>query len=222
MPLNDLEHLPLSYLSQISYCPRRVGLLLNERVWLESADTAKGRKEHESVHTQRIERRGSEIKLFEYAVFSDVLGIAGKCDLVEARKDPSGCRIPPVDFPVLLYPVEYKHGKLRDEQEYNIQLCAQAMCLEEMYHTAIPKGAIFYLSSHRRQIVSLDGSLRRLVRETAEELHRIRDTLSIPVARYSEKCRRCSLLEYCMPGVRRSAQAYCEQLAQEAKEVNLI
>ena len=141
---------------------------------------------------------------------------------MEARKDPSGCRIPPADFPVLLYPVEYKHGKLRDEQEYNIQLCAQAMCLEEMYHTAIPEGAIFYLSSHRRQIVALDEPLRRLVRETAEELHRIRDTLSIPAASYSEKCRRCSLLEYCMPGVNRSARAYCEQLAQEAREVELI
>ena len=222
MPLNDPEYLPLSYLSQMGYCPRRVGLLLNEQVWLESAATAKGRKEHESVHTQRIERRGSEIKLFEYAVFSDALGVSGKCDLVEVRKDPSGCRIPPADFPVLLYPVEYKHGKLRDEQEYNIQLCAQAMCLEEMYHTAIPEGAIFYLSSHRRQIVALDEPLRRLVRETAEELHRIRDTLSIPAASYSEKCRRCSLLEYCMPGVNRSARAYCEQLAQEAREVELI
>lgn len=222
MPLNDPEYLPLSYLSQTGYCPRRVGLLLNEQIWLESADTAKGRQEHDRVHTQRIERRGSDIKLFEYAVFSDTLGISGKCDLVEARKDLSGCRIPPVEFPVLLYPVEYKHGKLRNEQEYNIQLCAQAMCLEEMYHTVIPEGAIFYLSSHRRQTVSLDEPLRRLVRETAEELHRIRDTLSIPKARYSEKCRRCSLLEYCMPGVSRSARAYCEQLVQEAKEVEQI
>ena len=222
MPLNDPEYLPLSYLSQMGYCPRRVGLLLNEQIWLESADTAKGRREHENVHTQRIERRGSEIKLFEYAVFSDALRISGKCDLVEARKDSSGCRIPAAEFPVRLYPVEYKHGKLRDEQEYNIQLCAQAMCLEEMYHTAIPEGAIFYLSSHRRQIVPLDESLRCLVRETAEKLHRIRDTLSIPTAGYSEKCRRCSLLEYCMPGVSRSARAYCEQLAQEAKEAELV
>lgn len=219
MPLNDPEYLPLSYLAQMDYCPRRVGLLLNERIWLESADTAKGRKEHESVHTQRIERRGGEIKLFEYAVFSDVLGISGKCDLVEARKSSSGCHIPPVEFPVLLYPVEYKHGKLRDEREYNIQLCAQAMCLEEMYHTSIPEGDIFYLSSHRRQNVALNESLRCLVRETAQKLHQIRDTLSIPVARYSEKCQRCSLLEYCMPGIGRSAQAYCEQLAREAKEV---
>ena len=127
-----------------------------------------------------------------------------------------------MDFPVRLYPVEYKHGKLRDEQEYKMQLCAQAMCLEEMYRTAIPEGAIFYLSSHRRQTVLLDEPLRRLVRETAKELHRIRETLSVPSADYSQKCRRCSLLEYCLPGVRQSARAYCEQLAQEAKEMETI
>ena len=222
MPLYDAEYLSLSYLSQIGYCPRRVGLLLNERIWLESADTAKGRKEHENVHTQRIERRGSQIKLFEYAVFSDTLGISGKCDLIEAQKEPSGCRIPAAEFPVILYPVEFKHGKLRDEQEYKIQLCAQAVCLEEMYHTTIPEGAIFYISSHRRQPVEFNEPLRRLVCETAKELHRIRDTLSIPTADYSEKCRRCSLLEYCMPSIKQSAHAYCEQLTAEAQEVEML
>lgn len=218
----DVEYLPLSYLSQLGYCPRRVGLLLNERIWLESSDTAKGRKEHESVHTQRIERRGQELKLFEYPVISNNLGVSGKCDLIEARGDPSGCRIPAADFPVLLYPVEYKHGKLRDEQEYKIQLCAQAMCLEEMYHTSIPEGALFYISSHRRQRVVLDEMLRRIVLETVEELHRIRETLTVPAARYSEKCKRCSLLEYCMPAVGHSARAYCQKLAQEAKEVEMV
>lgn len=218
----DAEYLPLSYLSQLGYCPRRVGLLLNERVWLESADTAKGRREHESVHTRRIERRGRELKLFEYPVASNDLGVSGKCDLIEAQEDPAGCRIPAVDFPVLLYPVEYKHGKLRDEQEYEIQLCAQAMCLEEMYHTTIAEGAIFYISSHRRQRVVLDEPLRRLVLETAKELHHIRESLSVPVARYSEKCKRCSLLEYCMPAVGHSARAYCQKLAQEAKEVETV
>lgn len=219
---NDPEYLPLSYLSQISYCPRRVGLLMNERVWLENADTAKGRKEHENVHTQRIERRGDQVRLFEYTVFSDSLGILGKCDLIEAQKDPSGCQIPPVDFPVLLYPVEYKHGKLRNEQEYNIQLCAQAICLEEMYHTSIPEGAILYLSSHRRQTVVLDESLRQLVRKTAKALHDLRDRLSVPAADYSEKCVRCSISEYCMPSIKQSAHAYCDQIAQEAKEAGNI
>ena len=219
---HDAEYLPLSYLSQLGYCPRRVGLLLNERVWLESAATAKGRREHESVHTRRIERRGRELKLFEYPVASNDLGVSGKCDLIEAQEDPTGCRIPAVDFPVLLYPVEYKHGKLRDEQEYEIQLCAQAICLEEMYHTTIAEGAIFYISSHRRQRVVLDEPLRRLVLETAKELHHIRESLSVPVARYSEKCKRCSLLEYCMPAVGHSARAYCQKLAQEAKEVETV
>ncbi len=219
---HDAEYLPLSYLSQLGYCPRRVGLLLNERVWLESADTAKGRREHGSVHTRRIERRGRELKLFEYPVASNDLGVSGKCDLIEAQEDPAGCRIPAVDFPVLLYPVEYKHGKLRDEQEYEIQLCAQAMCLEEMYHTTIAEGAIFYISSHRRQRVVLDEPLRRLVLETAKELHHIRESLSVPAARYSEKCKRCSLLEYCMPAVGHSARAYCQKLAQEAKEVETV
>lgn len=222
MPLYDEEYLPLSYLSQMDYCPRRVGLLLNEQIWLESSDTAKGRKEHENVHTQRIEHRGNQIKLFEYTVFSDKLSLLGKCDLIEAQADPSGCRIPAVDFPVLLYPVEYKHGKLRDEREYKIQLCAQAMCLEEMYHTTIFEGAIFYISSHRRQTVALNGQLRQLVCETAKKLHEIRDTLSVPSAEYSNKCKRCSLREYCMPGTKQSARAYCEQLAQEAKEVEPI
>ena len=219
---HDAEYLPLSYLSQLGYCPRRVGLLLNERVWLESADTAKGRREHESVHTRRIERRGRELKLFEYPVASNDLGVSGKCDLIEAQEDPAGCRIPAVDFPVLLYPVEYKHGKLRDEQEYEIQLCAQAMCLEEVCHTTIAEGAIFYISSHRRQRVVLDEPLRRLVLETAKELHHIRESLSVPAARYSEKCKRCSLLEYCMPAVGHSARAYCQKLAQEAKEVETV
>ena len=136
--------------------------------------------------------------------------------MIEAQEDPAGCRIPAVDFPVLLYPVEYKHGKLRDEQEYEIQLCAQAMCLEEMYHTTIAEGAIFYISSHRRQRVVLDEPLRRLVRALGGW------SVLAPVARYSEKCKRCSLLEYCMPAVGHSARAYCQKLAQEAKEVETV
>ena len=222
MPSCDPEYLPLSYLSQIYYCPRRAGLLLNERIWIENADTAKGRQEHERVHTHRVERRGSQAKLFEYTVFSDALGLVGKCDLIEANANPSGCRIPAVGFPVALYPVEYKHGALREEQEYKIQLCAQAMCLEEMYHTQIPEGAIFYLSSHRRQRVSLDEALRRLVLKTAQHLHQLRDTLTVPAADKSAKCKKCSLLEYCMPGASRSASEYCRQLEREAKEMDSV
>lgn len=217
--MDDAEYLPLSWLSQICYCPRRAGLLLNERLWAESRDTAKGRAEHERVHTQRAEKRGDLIKLYEYTVFSDTMQLNGKCDCIEAVRSDSGCRIPAAEFPVQLYPIEYKHGTLRDEEEYKVQLCAQALCLEEMFEAHIPEGALFFISSHRRMVVPLDDALRDRTRQLARQLHEIRQDLSIPAAVYSTKCRRCSLLELCMPKVKASAATYCRQLQQEAAGV---
>lgn len=214
--MDEREYLPLSWLSQISYCPRRAGLLLNERLWAESADTAKGRAEHARVHTQRVEKRGELVNLYEFTVFSDSLLLLGKCDCVEAHRDSFGCRIPAVDFPVRLYPIEYKHGTLREEEEYQIQLCAQAMCLEEMFHTVIPEGALFFISSHRRMTVPLDAALRTRTQMLAKELHQLRDALSVPAARYSAKCRRCSLRELCMPKAGASAESYLLRLQKEA------
>ena len=145
--MDEQELLPLSWLSQMCYCPRRAALLLNERLWEESSDTAKGRAEHQRVHTQRVEKRGDSLKLYEFTVFSDRLSLLGKCDCIEAVRDENGCHIPAADFPVRLYPVEYKHGTVRQEEEYQIQLCAQAMCLEEMFHTDPGGGIVLYFLS---------------------------------------------------------------------------
>ena len=117
---------------------------MNEQLWNESVDTVKGRQEHMKVHDRRIERRGNEIKLYEYEVISHDLMIRGKCDCIEAVRDDCGCRVPFSNYPVLLKPVEFKHGRVREEEEYDMQLCAQAMCLEEMYKTNIEDGDIFY------------------------------------------------------------------------------
>ncbi len=216
--MDDREYLPLSSLSQAGYCLRRAALLINEQVWLENEDTAKGRAEHQRVHTQRVERRGDSLKLFENAVFSESLGLSGKCDCIEASRDEHGCRIPAAEFPVILYPIEYKHGSVREEPEYKIQLCAQAMCLEEMYQAVIPQGALFFISAHRRLEVSFDEALRCQVRQTAEALWRIRKSLSIPEAHYGPKCKRCSLADYCMPKIRHSAKEYCARVIAEATE----
>ena len=170
LKMNDKEYIPLSWLSQMCYCPRRAALLLNERVWVENVETAKGRAEHERVHTQRIEKRGEFLKLYEYEVVSEELGVNGKCDCIEATKSEDGCIIPAANFRVTLFPIEYKHGKVReDELEYKIQLCAEAMCLEEMYQTKIPEGEIFFISSHKRLRVELSEELRTIVRDTAIE-----------------------------------------------------
>ena len=215
--MDDKEYLPLSWLSQVCYCQRRAGLLLNERLWSESVDTAKGRAEHENVHTQRVERRGDLLKLYEYTVFSDRLELSGKCDCIEASRDESGCHIPAADFPVRIYPIEYKHGNVREEEEYKIQLCAQAICLEEMFDTSITEGAIFFISSHKRLQVEFDKTLRERTEELAGKLQRIRATLSVPAAEYGAKCRRCSLAELCMPKVKSSSKIYLQKLRNEAE-----
>lgn len=220
--MDEEEYLPLSWLSQANYCLRRAALLLNERLWMENADTAKGRDEHRRAHERRIERRGDQLKLFEYDVYSEQLRIWGKCDCVEAQRCEPGCRIPAADFPVCLYPVEYKHGSVREEPEYNIQLCAQAMCLEEMYHTHIPSGAIFFITAHRRLEVAFTSELRAKTKTAANALWEIRRTLKVPAAEYGRKCQRCSLKDLCMPKTASSAKAYCQTLAREAQEVEAL
>ena len=218
----EREPIPLSYISEAGYCLRRAALKLNERLWQETADTAKGTEEHRRTHTERIERRGNAIALYEYTVYSEKLGILGKCDCIEAAEDAEGCRIPAVDFPVKLYPVEYKHGKLRAEEAYNMQVCAQAMCLEEMYRTSIPEGAIFYISSHRRQAVQFDQNLRDRVIRAVEALKQVRREYLVPPAEPGDKCRRCSLRELCLPELPRSAADYCRRLEKEARKVEAI
>ena len=220
--MDDRDPIPLSRLSHAGFCLRRAALLELEQVWSESADTAKGRAEHERVHTQRVERRGNSAKLYEFPVYSHSLGVAGKCDCIEAEAFSGGCRIPARDFPLRLYPVDYKHGKLRAEREYEIQLCAQAMCLEEMFGTQIPEGAIYYITSHRRYPVPLTEELRALVKETVRKIESLRQTVSVPPAEYGAKCRACSLREYCLPGVQRSAAEYCMQLRREATEEDAL
>lgn len=216
--MDDWDPILLSQLSHAGFCLRRAALLANEQAWQENADTAKGRAEHERVHTQRVERRGNSAKLYELPVFSHRLGIAGKCDCIEAEETADGCCVPALPFPVKLYPVEYKHGKIRSEQEYEIQLCAQAMCLEEMFQTRIPEGAIYYITSHRRYSVPLTEELRNRVRETIREVQLLRHDFSIPPAEYGAKCKACSLREYCLPNVKQSALDYCKRLQEEAIE----
>lgn len=118
--------------------------------------------------------------------------------------------------------MEFKHGKLRSEWEYEIQLCAQAMCLEEMFQTKISEGAIYYITSHRRYPVLLTGALRSLVTETIRNIELLRRGFSIPPAEYGAKCKACSLREYCMPDVRQSASDYCAQLRKEAMKEGVL
>ena len=216
---NKEDYLLLSQLTQAGYCLRRAALIMNEQLWQESADTAKGRFEHNRVHDQCTEKRADRISLYEQDVFSDSLKIMGKCDLLEAIRDEKGIPLPIAPYPVILYPVEFKHGAVREEEEYKIQLCAQAMCLEEMFQTSIPEGALFFTSSHRRLPVKLDESLRSRTKEIIASVRSIKEGFVLPPPEYGPKCQKCSMKDVCSPKTKRSAASYCQKLCQEAKEM---
>lgn len=203
------DHIPLSYISQYSYCPRRAGLLLLEQQWADSADTVKGSAEHRNVHDQDTRYHSSKIELTEIYVSSSQMGIAGKCDMVEAYSDNNGTSFPFLDEKKYrLYPIEYKHGRLRNEEEYIHQLCAQSMCLEEMYGCKINSGAIFYISSHRKTELLFTPELREKVKRICDKLHQMLSSEKVPYQDFTPKCLKCSMKDVCGPKINYSVNDF--------------
>lgn len=210
------ELFPLSWLSQYGYCKRRCSLLALEQIWQENEYTAAGRMQHKRVHTARTQQRGDVIHIFEMPVFSRRLGVSGLCDCVEAHPSPSGASIPYGEGTYTFFPVEYKHGVVRDEEEYHLQLCGQAICLEERFGVQIPAGAIFFIDAHRRDEVLFSQELREQTWQTAKEIADMVESAKLIPAVYGAKCRKCSLREACQPKIKKSARSYSDGLWNEA------
>lgn len=206
---------PLSWLSQYGYCKRRCYLLALEQIWHENEYTAAGRIQHKRVHTARTEQRGDVLYIFEMPVFSRGLGVNGLCDCVEAHPSPTGVPTPYGEGRYIFYPVEYKHGVVRDEEEYHLQLCAQAICLEERFGVQIPAGAIFFIDAHRRDEVLFSMELREKTWETAREISDLIENQKMIPALYSAKCKKCSLRDACQPKIKRSSRLYRDSLWDE-------
>jgi len=180
--------LPLSALQHWLYCPRQCGLIHLEQVWAENKFTAEGQVLHHKAHEGADESKAGVRITRSLSVRSFALGISGQCDIVEFH---SGDRV---------VPVEYKRGKPKSHRADEVQLCAQAMCLEEMLGVAISSGSLFYGENRRRTMVECDADLRQLVTETAAALHAMIDSRVTPLAEYeSRRCDACSLIELCQP-----------------------
>lgn len=210
------ELFPLSWLSQYGYCKRRCSLLALEQIWQENEYTAAGRMQHKRVHTARTQQRGDIIHIFEMPVFSRRLGVSGLCDCVEAHPSPSGASIPYGEGTYTFFPVEFKHGVVRDEEEYHLQLCGQAICLEERFGVQIPAGAIFFIDAHRRDEVLFSQELREQTWQTAKEIADMVESAKLIPAVYGAKCRKCSMREACQPKIKKSARSYSDGLWNEA------
>ncbi len=186
--MNELEAVPLSALNHWAYCPHRCGLIHLDGQFTNNIHTARGNAEHARVDRVSYETAKSGARI-EYAlpVWSDRLGLIGKCDAVEFWPDGT------------IYPVEYKHGPKRKWLNDDLQLAAQAMCLEDMLGRPVHKGAIFHASSHRRREVPITPMLRATVVETAVAIRTMLDSGVLPAPVFDARCRECSLREICQP-----------------------
>lgn len=203
--------LQLSALQHLVFCERQCALIHLEGQWSENYLTALGRVMHEKkIDTPSLETR-KDLKIeCGMPLRSLRLGLSGKADVVEFHKQSDGTWIP--------FPIEHKLGKPKVDDSDKVQLCAQALCLEEMLNAAVPDGAIFYGRPRRRQEVVFDGELRRKTEAAAARLHDLIGSGKTPAAVYEPKCDSCSLFDLCLPklSIRSgSAQSYVNQLMAE-------
>lgn len=205
---NEDDLLMISALQHLLFCPRQCALIHIEQQWTENRYTAEGKIMHDRVDEVGRESRGRIRTAFGLPLRSLRLGLSGRADAVEYHRQGDECAVNPFWQP---FPVEYKRGKPKKNDSDLVQLCAQAMCLEEMLVCSVPEGAIYYGKPRRRMAVIFDHTLRQETTDTARRLHELLESGHTPKARYEKKCDSCSLLPLCMPkttGARRSVQAY--------------
>ncbi|MCP3873919.1 MAG: CRISPR-associated protein Cas4 [Desulfobacteraceae bacterium] len=187
------EYHSLSALQHILFCERQCALIHIEQLWVENKFTAEGRIMHERVD------RGDQTDVgrvkVEYALplKSSVLGITGKADVVEFYLKEG------LEKQWIPFPVEYKRGKPKKNLSDKVQLCAQALCLEEMLCVRVEAGALFYGKTRRRLDVVFDDNLREFTIKTSEELHDMISSGITPSPHYTKKCDTCSFLNLCLP-----------------------
>lgn len=219
------ELLPVSGLQHLLFCERQAALIHVEQLWSDNALTIEGSHLHARVDEEapRREVRGDLVILRGLALRSLRLGLVGRADVVELHRrrlyegrDDRPClasavsvaRLPGLWTP---FPVDYKRGRPKRDHCDEVQLCAQALCLEEMLAVSILEGALFYGRQQRRHAVAFDGELRQLTEDAAGRFHELIAAGETPRAAKSPKCKRCSLVELCVPeilGRRRSARRY--------------
>ncbi len=191
--MSDVESIPLSALQHWCYCPRQCMLIHAEQAFAENVHTLRGQAVHARVDAPGVETRAGVRAARAVPLWCDRLGLIGKADVVEFAGDGT------------LYPVEYKHGRkgktgkaakaVRDD----LQLAAQALCLEEMTGREVSVGAIYHATSHRRREVAISTALRVQVEETVSAIRLALAAGKLPTPVNDERCRECSLIDLCQP-----------------------
>lgn len=212
------NYLMISGIQHFKFCRRQWTLIHVEQQWEENVHTIMGELMHKKVHDPYItEKRRDTLVVRALPVSSRIMGISGECDVVEFHKCEDGIKLYGHRGLYSVYPVEYKKGKPKLTEEDKLQLTAQALCLEEMFSTEIPEGAIFYGETRRRDVVEFHEELRLEVKRMFQEMHQYYDRNYTPKVKYSKACNACSLKEVCLPklGKAVSVKSYMNQILEE-------
>lgn len=194
------DYLLMSGIQHFAFCRRQWALIHLEQQWAENQRTAEGRLDHTRCHDDDLsEKRGDLLVVGGMRVVSHRLKLAGNCDMVEFRANPTGVALQGRAGKWLPMPVEYKHGHAKENDADRLQLCAQAMALEEMLVCEIPQGALYYVETRRREMVPLTADLRAATQSMAEEMNDCFSRGYTPRSKPAKHCNDCSLKELCLP-----------------------
>jgi len=214
------ELLPLSGIQHFLFCRRQWALIHIEQQWKDNALTAEGRLMHNRADDPFFtETRNGVITTRSVPVVSYRLGLSGICDVVEFVTSPDGVKLPNRKGLYLPIPVEYKRGKPKRDPVDEAQLCAQAICLEEMLSTDIPRGYLFYGQTRHREGVEFTPQVRALVQEMSAEMHNYFRKGYTPRVKTSKACRSCSLADTCLPVLNEKAIAASKYIEQQIENI---
>lgn len=220
--------IPLSALQHFLYCERQCALIHVEQLWAENSLTVEGRRLHQKADKGKAQVRAGLRVARALPLRSLRLGLIGKADVVEFHHSSDEATKQRSDegeasgaaSPGIPYPVEYKRGRPKSHDADRVQLCAQALCLEEMLGVAVPAGALFYGRTRRRVEVEFDAALRQLTEDTAGRVHELFTSRRTPPAIRDKKCERCSLRHLCLPGAmskREPASRYLARMLEASR-----
>ena len=212
------DYLLISGLQHFRFCRRQWALIHIENQWAENVRTVEGSALHRKAHDASArERRGDLLIVRSLRVVSARLGITGACDVVEFRRNPAGVPLHGEEGLYQPFPIEYKRGTAREDGADELQLCAQAMCLEEMLVCEIPAGAIYHGETRRRQSVTFTPELRAEVETCVLQMRELFQRGHTPRVKPTKACNACSLRELCLPRMmrQRSVAAYLRERLEE-------
>lgn len=201
------EYLMLSGIQHFAFCRRQWAMIHIEQQWAENYRTTAGELMHKKAHEEgSFERRGDLIIVRGLRVSSRELGLSGQCDVVEFRQDEQGIQLFGYEGKWHPIPVEYKRGSPKENQADEMQICAQAICLEEMFQTHIPEGYLYYGEKRRRSPVIFTEDLREEVKKATTEMHELFQRGYTPKVKPKKQCAACSLEELCIPRLQKTVK----------------